>query len=92
MIGRLRKQRRLAAAIEQGVGIMVHLALKPEELNTSLLRTVPRATHDAQAGATYVYLTDRPVARTMPLSDSVNVDLDADGSPCGVEVLHGERA
>lgn len=50
-----------------------------------------RTTFDAEASATYVYLTDRPVARTASLSDSVNVDLDAEGTPCGVEVL-GVRA
>jgi uncharacterized protein YuzE len=46
-----------------------------------------KATYDAECGATYVLLSDEPVARTVELSDLVHVDLDADGNPVGVEVL-----
>lgn len=47
-----------------------------------------RVTRDGEAGATYVCLTGAEVARTVALSDSVNVDLDVNGNPVGVEVLH----
>lgn len=47
-----------------------------------------RVTVDHEAGATYVHLDEGPrVARTVSLSDTVNVDLDEHGKPVGVEVL-----
>jgi uncharacterized protein YuzE len=46
-----------------------------------------KATYDAAARAHYVHLTERPVSRTVELSDSVMVDLDENGDVVGVEVL-----
>ncbi len=44
-------------------------------------------TYDPEADATYVSLTDTPVAKTRQFGDSVSVDLDEVGSPVGVELL-----
>lgn len=46
------------------------------------------ATYDPEADALYVRFTDRPVARTIQVTDSYNVDLDADGEPVGLEILN----
>ncbi len=43
--------------------------------------------HDAEAGAFYVYLARRPVARTERVNDCVLVDLDERGEAVGIEVL-----
>jgi len=45
------------------------------------------ATYDPEAEATYIYLNYRPVARTVSVSEFVNIDLADDGSAVGVEVL-----
>jgi hypothetical protein len=43
---------------------------------------------DLRTGATYVQLSETPVARTLlHLSDVIMVDVDDDGTPVGVEVL-----
>lgn len=42
---------------------------------------------DDEADAGYVRLTDAAVARTEQFSDSVIVDLDAAGSPVGIDIL-----
>ena len=42
---------------------------------------------DLDARASYLTLTDKPVARTVQ-AGPVNVDLDADGEAVGVEFLH----
>lgn len=49
-------------------------------------------TYDPQADATYVTVSDAPVASTDALSDLVAVDLDAAGVPVGVEVLKAPGA
>jgi uncharacterized protein YuzE len=41
--------------------------------------------YDVEAGATYLELSDVPVARTVSVSDLVAVDVDETGSPVGVE-------
>ena len=43
------------------------------------------AEYDPEARATYLALTDRPVARTVSVSDLVIVDIDDVGEPVGVE-------
>lgn len=43
--------------------------------------------YDTEAKATYVELSPEKADVTDCLSDSVNVDLDADGIPVGVEFL-----
>lgn len=44
-------------------------------------------TYDPEADATYVRVSDAPVASTDPLSDLVAVDVDASGAPVGLELL-----
>lgn len=50
-----------------------------------------KAEHDREADATYVTLRKGVVVKTIELSDSVMVDVSADGNPLGVEVL-GHRS
>ncbi len=49
-------------------------------------------TYDPEANATYVSLSDAPVAETVQLRDSVSVDLDESGEPVGVELLMAPAA
>lgn len=44
-------------------------------------------TYDSEANATYVKVSDAPIATTRQFGDSLAVDLDADGEPVGVELL-----
>jgi uncharacterized protein YuzE len=46
-----------------------------------------KAEYDPEADAIYVWLSDRPLARTLTLDDSRNVDLAEDGTAVGVELL-----
>lgn len=46
-----------------------------------------RVDFDAEVRAWYVALTDRPVARTVHVSEEVAVDLDPDDAVVGVEFL-----
>lgn len=48
--------------------------------------------YDPDADATYVKVTDAPVARTDVLGDLVTVDLDDAEEPVGVEVLKAPGA
>lgn len=41
--------------------------------------------YDVEAGATYLELSEEPVARTVTVSDLVAVDVDEAGTPVGVE-------
>ena len=51
-----------------------------------------KKTHDKMANATYYVLEPtaegRKVAKTIQVSERCNVDIDAEGFPVGVEVLH----
>ena len=50
-----------------------------------------KTTHNSVANATYYLLDEtaiRKVAKTVPVSDFCNVDIDLDGYPIGVEILH----
>lgn len=47
-----------------------------------------RHTYDVQAEAVYVYLTGERVATTVGVTEWINVDLDGEGRPVGVEVLN----
>ncbi len=42
---------------------------------------------DPAANAAYVAISDAPVARTVPFSESVLVDLAGDGAVAGIELL-----
>lgn len=51
-------------------------------------------THDGTTNATYYLLepmSNRKVAKTKVVSDICNVDIDANGYPIGIEVLHPAR-
>lgn len=48
---------------------------------------MPKWTVDADARASYLTLTDKPIVRTVQ-AGPVNVDLDAQGEAVGVEFLH----
>jgi uncharacterized protein YuzE len=51
-----------------------------------------RTTFDAVADAMYIYLTEKPVDRTVRVSSRVAVDLDAEGNLRGIEVLFVSQA
>lgn len=40
----------------------------------------------------YIYMTDKPVDRTVRVSDRVAVDLDSEGNLRGIEVLFVSKA
>lgn len=44
-------------------------------------------TRDPETGATYYYVTDHAVAKTVCVADVINVDLDSDGEVVGVEFV-----
>ncbi|MHB1165803.1 MAG: DUF2283 domain-containing protein [Candidatus Nanopelagicales bacterium] len=46
-----------------------------------------KQTFDRAAGAMYLKVSDLAVHETVMVTDSIYVDLDADGSPVGVELL-----
>lgn len=47
----------------------------------------PEITYDPEANALYLRFSENEIAETLELSESVYVDVDADGSPVGLEVL-----
>lgn len=51
-----------------------------------------QTTYDAEADALYIYLTEKPVDKTVRVSSRVAVDLDADGNLRGIEVLFVSKA
>jgi len=44
-------------------------------------------TYDPQAKASYISLSDEPVARTTEYADFINLDLDKKGDLVGIELL-----
>lgn len=52
----------------------------------------PVLTYDPDANALYVKFSDHPIEETVSLSDSVYVDIDAEGEAVGFEVLHVSSA
>ena len=44
-------------------------------------------TYDPQAKASYIALSDEPVAKTVEYADFINLDLDKQGHLIGVELL-----
>jgi uncharacterized protein YuzE len=51
-----------------------------------------RTTYDADVDAMYIYLTDKPVAKTVRVSSRVAVDLDDEGNLRGIEILFVSKA
>lgn len=47
--------------------------------------------HEPRLGLGYLYLNDGPVAKTVAVTDSVNVDVAEDGTIVGVELLNLRR-
>lgn len=47
-----------------------------------------KLTLDREANAAYVYVTERPVARTRELDENRILDLDSDGEVRGIEFLN----
>jgi uncharacterized protein YuzE len=45
-------------------------------------------TYDPEVKALYIQLSENEIAETLELSESVYVDVDADGEPVGFEILH----
>jgi uncharacterized protein YuzE len=43
--------------------------------------------YDLDAGALYITLADRPVARTRGIDDNTSIDLDEAGEVVGIEVI-----
>jgi len=50
--------------------------------------TIPTVSYDATAKAMYIQLADGETARTIELSATTYLDLDADGNPIGLEILN----
>lgn len=48
--------------------------------------------HDLEADALYITLKEGIVARTIDLDSGTLVDVDSDGRPLGLEVVHPHRA
>ncbi len=44
--------------------------------------------YDQEANALYITLREAPVAKTNEVTDSFIVDLDEEGRPIGIEILH----
>jgi len=51
-----------------------------------------RISYDREADAMYLYWTERPVERTVEVSNRVKVDLDKEGNLRGIEVLFVSKA
>lgn len=54
--------------------------------------TVVLVTYDPEVDASYVKVSDAPISSTDNLSDVFAVDLGADGTPVGLEVLKAPGA
>lgn len=52
--------------------------------------TSPTLTFDREAGALYIQFSEKEVAQTIELAADVYADLDADGEPVGLEILHAD--
>ncbi len=47
--------------------------------------------YDQEANALYITLREAQVAKTNEVTDNFIVDLDAEGRPIGIEILHVRR-
>ena len=52
--------------------------------------TEPRLSYDPQARALYLRLSENEVAETLELSRSAYLDVDAEGTPVGFEILNAD--
>ena len=53
--------------------------------------TTPRATYDKEAGAVYVYLSDKPYSSGTVVDIPVRLDRSGDGAIIGIEILGLEK-
>ena len=58
----------------------------PEKRST--MSVVPTLEYDEEANALYLRFSSGDIDETIVLSDSVYVDVDANGDPVGIEILH----
>lgn len=54
--------------------------------------TSPTLAYDRGANALYIRFSTNTIEETVELSDSVYVDVDANGEPVGFEILHATSA
>ena len=54
--------------------------------------TSPTLSYDPEANAIYLRFSDEEIAETVELSETVYVDVDAEGNPVGFEVLDANPA
>jgi uncharacterized protein YuzE len=52
------------------------------------MSTAATLEYDEDANALYLRFSDAEIDDTIPLSDSVYVDVDSKGDPVGIEILH----
>lgn len=52
------------------------------------MTSTPTLEYDKVANALYLRFSHAEIDDTIPLSDSVYVDVDAKGDPIGIEILH----
>lgn len=50
-----------------------------------------RLTHDLDADALYITISDQPVTKTLEVDDETMVDVDANGDIVGIEVITVNR-
>lgn len=46
-----------------------------------------KITYDPEADAMYVYIARQEISHTIPVNDSLLVDVDRDGNAVGIEIL-----
>jgi len=54
------------------------------------MMNTPFVTFDSTANAIYIRFSDRETSRSLELSETVYMDLDENGAPVGMEILHVE--
>jgi uncharacterized protein YuzE len=54
--------------------------------------TSPILSYDPDVSALYIQLSEGEIVETLELSETVYVDVDADGQAVGFEILHAEPA
>ena len=52
--------------------------------------TEPRLSYDPEANALFLRLSENEVAETLELSHSAYLDVDAEGTPVGFEILNAD--
>ncbi len=50
-----------------------------------------KITYDTFANAAYIYFSNKKAKKTVPVTDSIIIDIDKDGGLIGVEVLNASK-